>query len=260
VQTLLDDGPGSTGLQVKHVLHVSGQRNHADEEVRALGVGHGLKTLLPHWILLVMNRKERDWHHGGVGEAALTQGGECDLCHQLDPNDGCHPRLRQVEGYHHIDLALVLAMGHRHVTAVDRSVPVVAELEECVVQHSREPRAMLACGAKAPILSDGDVGVVAHVHLKTQPYKHHQPQSNHLGEIKYRKWNEVNSSKKTVKTVLLGNNSIPKLNTNNMGNSPSFPSVTHTVLSAKQFRRYRILKIDFAADFCFWAEQRLNGT
>jgi hypothetical protein len=52
---------------------------------------------------------------------------------------------------------------------VDRSVPVVAELAECVVQHSRESRAMLAHGVKAPILSNGDVGVVVHVYLKTKP-------------------------------------------------------------------------------------------
>jgi hypothetical protein len=88
---------------------------------------------------------------------------------QLDPDDSCHPRFHRVEGYDHVDLALVLAMGHRHATAVDRSVPVVAELAECVVQHSREPRTMLARGAKAPILSDGNMGVVFHVHLKTQP-------------------------------------------------------------------------------------------
>jgi hypothetical protein len=119
--------------------------------------------------------KQRDWHHGDLGEAALTQRGECDLCRlldgliQLEPNDGCHPRLRRVEGYHHIDLALILAMGHRHATAVDSNILVVAELAECVVQHSREPRVMLARIAKAPILSDGDVGVVVHVHLKTQP-------------------------------------------------------------------------------------------
>jgi hypothetical protein len=59
-------------------------------------------------------------------------------------------------------------MGHRHATAVDRSVPVVAELTECVVQHSQKPQVVLARGAKAPILSDGDVGVVVQVHLKTQ--------------------------------------------------------------------------------------------
>jgi hypothetical protein len=165
VQTLLDDCPGSAGLQVKHVSRVPGQCSHAGVEVRALGVGHGLiKTLLPHRILLVMDRKERDWHHGGVGEATLTQGGECDLCRllhgliQLDPDDSCHPRLHWVEGYHHVDLTLVLAMGHRHATTVDRSIPIVAELTECVVQHSREPRAMLTRGAKAPNLSDGDVG------------------------------------------------------------------------------------------------------
>jgi hypothetical protein len=157
------------------VLRVPSQRSHAGVEVRALGVGHGLKTLLPRRILLVTNWKERDWHRGSVGETALTQGGECDLCRlldgliKLDPDDGCHPWLHRVEGYHHVDLTLVLTMGHRHVAMVDRNIPVVAELAECVVQHSWEPRAILAHGAKAPILSDGDVRVVVHVHLKTQP-------------------------------------------------------------------------------------------
>jgi hypothetical protein len=110
-----------------------------------------------------------------VSARRLTQGGECDLGYlldsliQLNPDDGCHPRLRRVEGYPHVDLAPVLSMGHRHATAVDRSILVVAELVECVIQHSWEPRMMLAHGAKAPILSDGDMGVVFHVHLKTQP-------------------------------------------------------------------------------------------
>jgi hypothetical protein len=49
VQTLLDDGPGSAGLQVKLVLRVLGQRSHASVEVRALGVGHDLKRLLASW-------------------------------------------------------------------------------------------------------------------------------------------------------------------------------------------------------------------
>jgi hypothetical protein len=175
VQMLLHDGPASASLQVKHVLCIPGQRSHTGVEVGPLGVGHGLKARLPHRILLVTDQKERDWHHGGVGEAVLTQGGECDLCRlldsliQLDPDDGCHPWFHQVKGYQHADLALVLAMGHRHATAIDRSVSVVAELAECVVQHSWEPRAVLARGAKAPILSDGDVGIVVNVHLKTQP-------------------------------------------------------------------------------------------
>jgi hypothetical protein len=172
---LSHDGPASAGLHVKHVPRVPCQCSHASVEVGTPGVGHGLKALLSHKILLVADRKERDWHHGGVGEAGLTQGGECDLCRlldsliQLDPNDNCHPWLHRVEGYHHVDLALVLAMGHRHAAAVDRSISVVAELAECVVQHSRKTRAMLARGAKAPIHSDGDVGVVVHVHLKIQP-------------------------------------------------------------------------------------------
>jgi hypothetical protein len=78
--------------------------------------------------------------------------------------------------------------------------------------------------------------------------------------MKYRNWNEANSSKETVKTGLFGYNSVPKLNTKNMGNSPIFLSVTHTILSAKWFRCYRISKIDFATYFCFWAEQWLKRT
>jgi hypothetical protein len=85
-------------------------------------------------------------------------------------------------------------------------------------------------------------------------------QSNHLREIKYRNWNKANSSKKTVKTGLFGYNSVRELNTKNMGNSPSILSITHAILSAKQFRSYRIPMINFAADFGFWAEQRQNGT
>jgi hypothetical protein len=59
---------------------------------------------------------------------------------------------------------------------------------------------------------------------------------------------------------LFGHNSVPELKTKNMGNSPSFLSITQTILSVKRFRSYIILKIDFAADFCFWTEQRLIGT
>jgi hypothetical protein len=34
----------------------------------------------------------------------------------------------------------------------------------------------------------------------------------------------------------------------------------HMTLSAKWFRSYEILKINFTAEFSFWTEQRLNGT
>jgi hypothetical protein len=54
--------------------------------------------------------------------------------------------------------------------------------------------------------------------------------------------------------------SVLELNTKNLGNSPSFPTITHTTLSAKLFRSYGILTIDVAAELCFWTEQRLNGS
>jgi hypothetical protein len=70
----------------------------------------------------------------------------------------------------------------------------------------------------------------------------------------------ANNSKEIVKTGLFGYNSVRELNTKSMGNSPSFLSITHTILSSKQFRSYRISKIVFAADFYFFTEQWLNGT
>jgi hypothetical protein len=53
-------------------------------DVWALRVGYGLKVLLPHGVSLIGSREESEWHRGGVGEVAPTQGSEGDLCHVLD--------------------------------------------------------------------------------------------------------------------------------------------------------------------------------
>jgi hypothetical protein len=52
---------------------------------------------------------------------------------------------------------------------VNQYVPIVAKVEKRVIKHSQKPWAMLAHVTQPPILSDGDVGILAHVHLKTQP-------------------------------------------------------------------------------------------
>jgi hypothetical protein len=64
-------------------------------------------------------------------------------------------------------------MGGRRATAVERVIPVVAETTECIIQHLWKPRAVLAHGNNSPILGEGEVGVVVHVHLKPQPRKHY---------------------------------------------------------------------------------------
>jgi hypothetical protein len=70
--------------------------------------------------------EERDRHLCGSGEVALTPGGEGNECHLLNgtinltAHDGPHPWLHRVERY-------------RQVAAVERNVPVVAEMDECVV-------------------------------------------------------------------------------------------------------------------------------
>jgi hypothetical protein len=54
--------------------------------------------------------------------------------------------------------------------------------------------------------------------------------------------------------------SVLELSTKNLENSPSFLTITYTTLSAKWFVSYRILTINVTAEFCFWTEQRHNGS
>jgi hypothetical protein len=137
-RTLLHACPGGVVLKVKHVLHIPSQRSHPSMEVRALEVGHGLKTLLPYGVLLIINLKKRDRQCCSSGEVVLAQGGESDVRHQLNAgvglaaDDGPRPRLRGVEGYRHADLALVHVVGRGQSAMVDWSVPVVAKTDECV--------------------------------------------------------------------------------------------------------------------------------
>jgi hypothetical protein len=108
-------------------------------EVRALEVGHGLKTLLPYGVLLIPNQEKHDRQCCSSGELVLAQGGESDVRHQLNAgvrlaaDDAPRPWLRGVEGYHHIGLALVHVVGHGQSATVDWSVPIIAKADECVV-------------------------------------------------------------------------------------------------------------------------------
>jgi hypothetical protein len=55
---------------------------------------------------------------------------------------------------------------------------------------------------------------------------------------------------------LFSKDPVPELTTKTLGNSLSFLTITHTTLSAKWFRSYRILTIDVTAEFCTWIEQQ----
>jgi hypothetical protein len=138
-RTLLHACPGGVVLKVEQVLHVPDQRSHLGVEVRALKVGHGLKTLLPYRVLLILKQKKRDRQCCSSGEVVLAQGVESDVLHQLNTGVGLavddrpRPRLRGVQGYHYADLTLVHAVGRGQSATVDWSVPVVAKTDECVV-------------------------------------------------------------------------------------------------------------------------------
>jgi hypothetical protein len=83
--------------------------------------------------------EKRDRQCCSSGVVVLTQGGESDVRHQLNPNVGLaaddrpRPWLHGVEGYHHTDLALVHAVGCGQSAMVDQSVPIVAKMDECAV-------------------------------------------------------------------------------------------------------------------------------
>jgi hypothetical protein len=70
----------------------------------------------------------------------------------------------------------------------------------------------------------------------------------------------MNSSKEKAKMELFPKDPVPELNTIKLGNSPRFLAITHTTLFHKWFRSYGISMINVAAEFCFWIEQRLNGS
>jgi hypothetical protein len=134
-------GGGSGTLLVRHQMRtlLPGCFGCVVLEVTALEVGHGLKTLLPYRFLLIPNQEKRDRQCCSSSEAVLAQGGESQVRHQLnagvrlDADDGPRPWLCGVEGYCHADLTLVHAMGRGQSATVDRSVPVVAKTDECVV-------------------------------------------------------------------------------------------------------------------------------
>jgi hypothetical protein len=59
----------------------------------------------------------------------------------------------------------------------------------------------------------------------------------------------VNNSKEKVEMGQFRPDSVPELNTKNLGNSLSFPFVTQ--ITPFQFRSYGILNIILAAESCF---------
>jgi hypothetical protein len=87
-RTLLPGCPRGVVLEAEQVLSVLGQRCHPSVEVRALQVGHSLKTMLPYGVLLIPNQEKSDRQCCSSGEAALAQGGESDVRHQLNAGVG----------------------------------------------------------------------------------------------------------------------------------------------------------------------------
>jgi hypothetical protein len=111
------------------------------------------------------------------------------VCHLLDgvihlaANDGSLPWCRGVEGYLHQDLTHIQAMG---LKAVDGDQPVVAKSDESAHELLWGPRALSARGMQKPILIEGTMGVVIHVHLQNSRENNTNPKVI-SSKSKYRK-------------------------------------------------------------------------
>jgi hypothetical protein len=108
-------------------------------EVRAVKVRHSPKTLLPYGVVLIPNQEKHDRQCYSIGETVLAQRGESDVRHHLNSsvrltaNDGPRPWVRRVEEYRHANLAPVQVVKPGQSATVDRSVPVAAQTDECII-------------------------------------------------------------------------------------------------------------------------------
>jgi hypothetical protein len=106
------------------------------------------------------------------GEAVLAQRGLSDVHYYLNAgvglaaDDRTRPWLCKVERYRHANLAPVQVVDPRQLETVDRSVPAVAQTDECIVYLSRELWAMLAHRTQSPIVSEVEVDVIVQLDLK----------------------------------------------------------------------------------------------
>jgi hypothetical protein len=112
---------------------------------------------------------------------------------------------------------------------------------------------MQAHGTQSLVLGEVKVRVIIWLYQKHRHNNVTNPLSNAQKantEIRIK----ANNSKYKVKMELFLKDFILELNTKTLGNSPIFLTVTHTTLSTRQFRRYEILTIDVATEFCIGTE------
>jgi hypothetical protein len=108
-------------------------------EVRALEVRHGRKIMLPNGVLLIPNQEKQNRQCGDSGEAVLAQRGESDVRHHLNAgveltvDDVPRTWLHRVERYYHFNLIPVQVMDPGQSATLDWSIPVVAQMDECIV-------------------------------------------------------------------------------------------------------------------------------
>jgi hypothetical protein len=103
---------------------------------------------------------------------------------------------------------------------------------ECIIKHSQEPRVVLAHGLEEAILVECTVGVVIQAHLKNS----HETITNPKVINSERKIQKTiikqTAVRKKAKTGLFQSDSVPELNTKDLGNSPIFLPISHMNLSA----------------------------
>jgi hypothetical protein len=73
----------------------------------------------------------------------------------LAANDGSLPQHRWVKGYLHPDLTHIQDVGLKGTVEIEGYRSVIAKADECIPEHSLEPRSVLARGTKTLVLTEG---------------------------------------------------------------------------------------------------------
>jgi hypothetical protein len=113
-------------------------------------------VLLPYGVLLIPNWEKHDRQCYSSSEVVLARGGESEVSHHVNAgvglatDEGPQPWLK----------------SQRVSATVDWSVPVIAKTDDCIVQHSQKPRAVLPHIAQPTILGEVEVGVIIQLHPK----------------------------------------------------------------------------------------------
>jgi hypothetical protein len=162
-------------------------------------------------------------------------------------NDGSCPSFHGVDGYLHLNLTIILAMGLKWMAAVHGDWPIVAKSNECTQQHSWKTQAVLARVPQTTV----------HIHLLKQTTKALQTHCNQLRKKNGKSGTKAsNNKKKQIRDYSVG--TLP-LSWNQKRENPSQLSIRYSY-SPIPLTVWMLPKFEHQLHCwnLFWTEQQMD--